>query len=84
MNRAGLPFTDHDYEEPMATLALLSHSYSLNNGQHYIEYHFSDGKVLPDKLPPDCSRQMLANHLLQLVGSLRAMDSIPDPPQDDE
>ena len=81
MSKHDFPFTDH---LDMTTLALLSHSYSLQNGQHNIEYHFSDGKVLADKLPPDCSRSMLANHLLQLVDSLRAMDSIPDPPMDDE
>lgn len=68
----------------MSILTLLCHSYNLQSGQHNVEFHFGDGKVLADKLPPDCSRQMLANHLLQLVDSLRAMDSIPDPPNDDE
>lgn len=68
----------------MTTLALLSHSYNLASGQHYVEFHFSDGKILADKLPPDCTRQNLISHLLQQVDSLRAMEQEQAPIIDDE
>lgn len=68
----------------MSILTLLCHSYNLKSGQHNVEFHFSDGKVLVDKLPPDCSRAMLANHLLQQVDSLRAMEQAQAPLIDDE
>lgn len=77
------PFTDHT-EEPVSILTLLSHSYNLASGQHYVEFHFSDGKVLADKLPPDCTRQNLISHLLQQVDSLRAMEQAQAAIIDDE
>lgn len=78
-----LPFDDHP-GAPVSILTLLCHSYNLKSGQHNVEFHFSDGKVLVDKLPPDCSRAMLANHLLQQVDSLRAMEQAQAPLIDDE
>lgn len=78
------PFSDHYTEAPVSLLKLLCHSYNLANGQHYIEYHFGDGKVLPDTLPPNCTRQNLISHLLQQVDSLRAMEQAQAAIIDDE
>lgn len=68
----------------MTKLVFFGHSWQTSTDQHSYEIFFDDGKVLSDRLPPNCTRQNLANHLQYAVDQMRAMDQIMEPPEGED
>lgn len=67
----------------MATLIGYSHAHNFTSDTYAVEFWFSDGKVVTDKILRTAQRSILANHLQQLADRLRELDAEKAFPEED-